>query len=249
MLMPRPKQKTYDDFRTKLDRALSEALNLYEELRTLRKQRKLTAKAMVAEALAQADCDARRVEALRLEIDRPGLDAVRAFVRAMTKFYASPTCSRATLNPARALTAYGNPETAAAIAEMPAKTAEMMALATTLAAEAHPDAFGGIEDFEAHYRRVADLEARVDAYVDRFEKLVCGDDLVFEFGDLTTAERDRGLARAHFRRHPSVPMTRGWAISLLEVAYAKRKRRSDRQEPTPTPTPEEVPEAEVVAVT
>ena len=114
---------------------------------------------------------------------------------------------------------------------MPATTAEIIALAATIATEQHPEAFGTIDDFDAHQAKVANLEERITGYLDRFEGVLSGDDLAFDWSGLTPTERDRGLCRATFRRHKHVTLSPGWPKRLLDDAWRKRARRVDRQEP------------------
>ncbi len=181
------------EFNALLKKAL-EVEREYRKMASLPGQ-KLTAKAYLAQAMANARSDTKDLARLRREFedpDGPGLDAARFALRKMINAVRSPNYPWPPGEPARMR--HLVPDAALAeLTNISATPMQLFALAVQTAGERYPESFGEVQDHEAWKRRVEELELeRVDLYA-RISTAYDHQDIIVDDLDAT------GRARVAFR--------------------------------------------------
>ena len=169
--------------RTTFTDLLREAVKTSRDLARLedRAYYKLSAQAFVRDAIRNARTTPEKVAALRKTLDEDGGRTLReavACLRRMQKFITEDTCTRAPASVHR-LSFLDPRDLAAAEVVSIGETGllELFAVAATIAAEQHPEAFGQNEDWPAWERRCAEVRERRIVLLQRIEREHGGDDL------------------------------------------------------------------------
>ncbi len=174
--------------RSPFQELLAEAVEVERELRRIEELRhyKLTAPAFVAMAIRQARTSREKVDQLRalLQADEGRtLSAIWTFLRQAVQFIRQGSCTRPPETPRRI--SFLDPRDAV-VAEAPSIGAtgllELFAVASLIAADRHPDAFGENTDWEAWTRRRETLRERRTVLLQRVEREFGGEELAVTFG-------------------------------------------------------------------
>lgn len=139
---------------------LTEAVKVCEAYDAAEKQRKLTAKAFLREALEVANTNNQRLDALEMAIERPIMERSRQFYRNALKFIKEPFCSCPPRLPRKLnwLVQGHTDELTAELATARSNTFELFALAVRTCTRKFPKAFGTITDMVAHNEKLKALE-------------------------------------------------------------------------------------------
>ena len=120
----------------------------------------LTAGAFVAEAVAHARCDHKKLDEIEAALVDPDLQAARSFVRHVVDAYTGGGAGYYSRPITRLTHAPGwSEETAAAAQAVHATGQELLALGARQAARRHPEKFGTIENFDSYNSQIKELEA------------------------------------------------------------------------------------------
>ena len=110
-----------------------------------------------------------------------------------------------------------NQEGRTLLASLAITNLEAIALAVRWTAEKHPDAFGKLDDWDAHI--TAEIAAR-QAYQKALDGLVGAfnaADLIIDPDSVTRDEKARGLCRVGFQLAPEISLVDGWPAKLVEA--------------------------------
>jgi len=145
---------------------LTEAVKVCEAYDAAEKQRKLTAKAFLREALEVANTNNQRLDALEMAIERPIMERSRQFYRNALKFIKEPFCSCPPRKPSKLHWLSGHvDELTAELATARSNTFELFALAVRETTRKFPKSFGTIENMTLHNEKLHALQAeRAELY-------------------------------------------------------------------------------------
>jgi hypothetical protein len=180
----------------------AEAVQVARELRELEgpASYKLTPEAFVAEAVKLAHSTPERIAELRARLEADGgatWPASFGFLRRAVGFIRSPNCTRPPRTVARLAFLDPDDTASAEAGGLGAHgLAELFAVAATIAAERHPDAFGENRDWQAWESRLAELRRRRAELVAQLERAWTAEDVQFTEapGDLAS----QGYVKATF---------------------------------------------------
>lgn len=209
---------------TPLDDLLRQAVSLSHSLDELERQTKLSTKAFVREAVANAGIDRHRVRTLRKQIDgAEGCYHAVAFVRRLASEFKSAQFPRPPRDAAKMLRVFGHDAAGTELRELGLRVADAVAVAALISTELHPDHFGSIESWDEHQSKLREARQRLDWALEQMHDAVSGRDLRIDVESLTPTERDAGLARVSFKRHPFVLLSNpDWPRALV----TSEKRRT-----------------------
>jgi hypothetical protein len=166
---------------TLFQKLLKEAVMVTQELHDL-EHKKLTARAFLAEAIANAYTDLARLDALEEVIKRDGGQTLRStpmFVRQVVELVRRPNWTRAPKE-MRRISFLTSTELTAELATIHNSPMELFALGVKQAAERFPEDFGTVENWDAAERRFTDLQTRQRDLFRRIEREPSLEDLTVD---------------------------------------------------------------------
>ena len=235
--------------RTKFDKALDKALEIRRALDAAEASTKLSGPAFIRDACKLANCTEQRLIEIEDQLAKAvsNTGSAESFVRRMVAFFREPNAPNVPTDCGKFMRAYGSAEAAAQIAEMKATVGEFLALGVRQCTQRFPEAFGEVEDFEQHQARIADLRHRlVESYV-CLEELVSGEDFEMDWASVTANERQAGLCRIRFRRHPDTVFREGWPVDLVSALLAYSDAPAKPKQPRGRPKGKSRPRVQLAA--
>ena len=168
-----------------------------------------------------------RLDQVEKIITAPGNDAGLAVVRTLAGMVRERTISCVPPGDRLAMIMrQTNEEGRTLLASLSIIDMEVFALAVRWTAEKHPDAFGQLEDWDAHI--TAEIAAR-QAYQKALDGLVgafSAADLCIDPDSVTRDEKARGLCRVGFQLASEISLVDGWPAKLVEAVGTARHAKA-----------------------
>ena len=211
--------------KSKLDTLITEAVGLTRELETLNADSHLTYKAFFAEALQIADCDEKRIAAIKKVVyEKHGTEHIQAYLRRYSKTLIGRHYPYPALDPSRTLRIYGSEELLGQMGQHQILAGELQALAIRVCHERYGDtAFGGVENRADHKKKTEDARTRLAAIYAEMRNVVCGTDLIYDdtYPAVLPSQREAGLCKVSFKRAPGISPSFGdWPTQIIADAMA-----------------------------
>lgn len=216
---------------TKLDTLVDEASGIVQQLEQTDQNRKLTAEAFFAEAIALANTNRKEVEKLDVDLEtKLGTDYANAFVSKMVRVFREGNYPRCPRDPGSVLNCYGTNEAAIELTSLGASVAHAIAVAIMRVHKKFgDDAFGVIENWGTYEKEDTKLRDRLAGIYEEMKDAVCGLDLDTSQDGLLPDEIARGLCRTSFKREPGIGPHQGdWPRELV-AACANAPKKAKRE--------------------
>ena len=205
---------------TAFDSALADGVTASRALDGM-PQRKLSATAFLAKALANADCTQGDLDALEAKMKRVGTPAAQSFMRRVVKPFDSGNIPSPDRKWQRLASVYGGPGLGDDVNLLRTNIPILYALAIRCLIEKRPGHFGTVESLDEYDAQVAQLRDDLAKACEKMRSVVSGDDLLIEHEGLPVNLRDQGLVKVSFRVAPDVVMCGDWPSVLIDWSKAQ----------------------------
>ena len=194
---------------------LREAMDVTRELKKydIVENNKMSAKAFVRVAIARARTNWQKLVNLRAELDHSDFRAAAGMLRVIIKFIRSGNCTAPPKQPSR-LNMFATLDGMDQLPLLKASLYELFALAAMIASEKYPEAFGAIEDMDAHQDRLTELRESQANLFKRIETEYTAEDI--QLADTNDMMKREGFIRATFKiSNGEVPLGQGCGEKLI----------------------------------
>lgn len=176
----------------------------------LERPHKLSASAFLRDAVSIAGTTDARLDLVEKALSRPEFRWSQQFYRTSMKFIREATCPRPP-NDVRRISWLGKiAEVTAELSSIQSSPFELFALASRTITREHPEFFGGVDDWDAFQKHLADTKTELEKFYKEIEAAYSPSDLIIDNAD------KEGRARVSFRiSHGAVHLGDGFPERLV----------------------------------
>lgn len=205
----------------------------------LERRGRLTAPAFRAHALVNAGIDETRLKQIREQLENSiAADELKIFVRRISKVLAEPTvpCPPDEAKALKFFHGYASQTAEGLLGQLNLRVIDLVALAAYRATEV-AQAFGEIDNWERHTKRLAELHKRLGELIETASKNWDRADIEIDHAGLSNSERAAGHSVVKFRRAGDLnPQMPGVWLQLMQRhadALITEAETLDEDDPAP----------------